>query len=428
MIKDFFDFIESSPSAAHTVAAIKERLLKQGFQEISENERWELEEGGRYFTTRNRTSILAFKFPGKKFNAFSIVAPHSDSPNFKVKTAPEIRVNEAYTRLNTEVYGGMQLGLWLDRPLSVAGKLAVAAENGIETVLTDIKRDLLVIPSLAIHLNREVNKGIELNPQNDTLPLFGGSEADLLELAAQSAGVKKEAVVFYDLYLYNRMRGCVFGADNEFIAAPKLDDLECVYTSLSAFLEAENESNCMVLAVFDNEEIGSLTRQGADSTFLYDCISRICLISGKDEEERIMAIQGGFMLSADNAHALHPNYPQKSDSTNKCLLNGGVVIKHSTRYTTEAFTAAVFKKLCDRAGVLTQTYFNNSRLPGGSTLGNISGSHISIPAVDIGLAQLAMHSPYESAGARDIKYMTEAVKYFYKSRIVMLKDGEAEFL
>ena len=425
MINDFFDFIESCPSAAHTVYTVKERLLKQGFKEIDETKKWELEAGGKYFTTRNMTSIFAFKFPGRKFKSFSISSPHGDSPNFKIKTSPEIRLKEGYTSLNTEVYGGMQLGLWFDRPLSVAGKLVIDTKKGVKTVLADIKKDLLVIPSLAIHMNRDVNKGIELNPQKDTLPLFGGNEADLLKLAAESAGVKKEDIISYNLYMYNRMRGCIFGAESEFIAAPKLDDLECVYTCLCAFLEAENKDNCTVLTVFDNEEIGSLTRQGADSTFLYDCISRICFASGKNDEERIMAIQGSFMISADNAHAYHPNYPDRSDPTNICMLNGGVVIKHSTRYTTDAFTAAVFEKICKKAGALSQNYFNNSRLPGGSTLGNISGSHVSLPSVDIGLAQLAMHSPYESAGAKDLKYMMDALRCFYTSSIIIETDGTA---
>ncbi len=422
-IEGLFDFIEKSPTACHTVQAVREMLQSEGFQELSETQPWELEAGGKYFTTRSMTSVIAFRLPKKEFAALSIVAPHGDSPCFKVKACPEMRVEDHYTKLNTEVYGGMQLGLWTDRPLSVAGRLVVATEHGVRAVLTDIKRDLMIIPGLAIHMNHDVNQGVKLDPQKDTLPLLGSKEADLLALAAENAGVKKDDILSYDLYLYNRARGTVFGAEEEFIAAPKLDDLECVFSAVTAFLEAENEENCMVCAVFDNEETGSLTRQGADSTFLYDVLSRICLAAGKNEEEKDRAILGGFLLSADNAHAVHPDYPEKADPTNRCYLNGGVVIKHGTRYATDAVTAAVFSKVCRNAGVPTQTYFNNSNIPGGSTLGNISGSHVSAPTVDIGLAQLSMHSPYETAGREDVGHMIDAMRAFYNSTVICRKDG-----
>lgn len=424
LVKELFDFIEKSPSACHTVETVRNMLEKEGYAELQETKQWKLEPGGKYFTVRSMTSIIAFRYPKAGFHAFSIVAPHGDSPCFQVKESPELRVEGKYTRLNTEVYGGMQLGLWTDRPLSVAGRLMVCTKKGVKPVLCNIDRDLLLIPGLAIHMNREVNNGIKLDPKNDTLPLFGDENANLLSLAAKSAGVKKEDILTYDLYLYNRARGTVFGEKEEFIAAPKLDDLECVFSAVRALLQSPSEENVTVCAVFDNEETGSLTRQGADSSFLSDVLSRICLAAGKDGEEKRRAIAGGFLLSADNAHAVHPNHAGMSDLTNKCYLNGGVVVKHSARYATDAVSAAVFQSICQRAGVPVQTYFNRSDLPGGSTLGNISNSHVSIPTVDIGLPQLSMHSPYETAGREDLDAMVKAMSAFYRSRITCRDNGE----
>ena len=412
-----FDFIESSPTACHTVETLREILLGAGFTELYEQQSWELEPGNGYFTARSMTSLIAFRYPKKGFHAFSIVAPHGDAPCFKIKESPEIRVDGRYTKLNTEVYGGMQLGLWTDRPLSAAGRLLVRTERGVRAVLCDLKRDLFLIPGLAIHMNREVNSGVKLDPQKDTLPLLGGEEADFLRLAAESAGVRKEDVLSYDLYAYNRARGTVFGEKEEFIAAPKLDDLECAFSAVTAFLKAENPENVTVCAVFDNEEIGSMTRQGADSSFLSDVLARVCHASGLSEEEKLRAVAGSFLLSADNAHAVHPNYAHKSDPTNRCYLNGGVAVKHSTRYATDAVTAAVFQRICEKAEVPTQTYFNRSDLPGGSTLGNLSNTHVSLPTVDIGLPQLSMHSPYETAGRLDVEYMVRAMSAFYSSVI-----------
>ena len=416
-----FDFIESSPTAFHTVNAVRAMLLHAGFTELSETQPWQLEAGKGYFTTRSMSSVIAFRCPKRDFHAFSIAAPHGDSPCFKVKGAPGMGCEEHYTKLNTEVYGGMTLNLWLDRPLSVAGRLALRTEDGVRMQLINLSRDLLLIPSLAIHMNREANNGSKTDPQRDTLPLLGGKEADLLELLANQAGVKKEDILSHDLYLYNRARGAVFGAGEEFIAAPKLDDLECAFSAVTAFLQSENRENCTVCAVFDNEETGSMTRQGAGATFLSDTLSRICRWAGKDEEQRQQAIQNGMLLSADNAHAVHPNYPDKADPTSRCYLNGGVVVKHSTRYATDASTAAVFKRICEKAGVPTQDYYNHSSNPGGGTLGLISGGQVSIPTVDIGLSQLAMHSPYETAGREDLKHMINAMTAFYGS--VLRWDG-----
>lgn len=410
-----FNFIESSPTAYHAVNAARAMLLSSGFTELSETGPWELRAGEGYFTVRNQSSLIAFRAPEKDFSAFLVAAPHTDSPCFKVKGNPEMDCGGLYTKLNTEVYGGTILNLWLDRPLSVAGRLGLRTEDGLRMKLVNVPRDLLTIPSLAIHLDREANNGRKLDPQRDSLPLFGGKGADLLKLLTELAGVKKEDVLSHDLYLYSRARGTVFGAGEEFIGAPRLDDLECAFSAITAFINSRNPENCTVCALFDNEETGSMTRQGAGSTMLSDVIDRVCAWAGKGPVERSLAVQRGMLLSADNAHAVHPNYPDKADPTSKCSMNGGIVIKHSTRYATDASTAALFKRICEKAGVPIQDYYNNSSTPGGGTLGLISGSQVPIPTVDIGLAQLAMHSPYETAGREDLRHMVDGMTAFYSS-------------
>lgn len=425
MIHQLFDFIQCSPTASHTAATVRAMLVQAGFTQLLESQPWDLQPGGRYYTTRGMSSLIAFQVPKADFHGFSVVAPHGDSPCFKVKESPELRVDGQYTKLNTEVYGGMQLALWTDRPLSVAGRLAVRTETGVKGVLCDIRRDLLLIPGVAIHMNRGVNEGVKLDPQKDTLPLLGGSQAELKKLVAENAGVAPEDIFSWDLYLYSRAQGTVFGAEKEFIAAPRLDDLECVFAAAKAFLAGENRENVTVLSLFDNEETGSLTRQGADSPFLSEVLERISLSCGKSREEHLRAIASGFMLSADNAHAVHPDSPEKSDPTNRCYLNGGVVVKHSPRYASDALTAGLFQRICQKAGVPVQVYYNNSKIPGGGTLGNLSGSHMALPTVDIGLAQLSMHSPYETAGAKDLDYMVWAMQAFYES--VITQTGREEY-
>ena len=413
--KELLDFIQNSPSVYHMIAGQKQRLLAAGYTQLLESEAWELRPGGKYFITRNGSAIAAFRVPEGPFRGFMIMASHSDSPALKVKEHPEITVEGTYRKLNVELYGGALLAPWFDRPLSVAGRLFLRTAEGVRPCLVDAGRDLVLIPSLAIHMNRGVNEGVKLDTQKDTLPLLGGSQADLKAMVAQNAGVAPEDILSWDLYLYSRAQGTVFGGEKEFIAAPRLDDLECVFAATKAFLAGRNRENVTVLALFDNEEIGSLTRQGADSTFLGDVLERVALSCGKDREGLYRAIAGGFMLSADNAHAVHPDSPEKSDPTNRCYLNEGVVVKHSPRYASDALTAGVFQAICQKAGVPVQVYYNNSRIPGGGTLGNLSGSHVALPTVDIGLPQLSMHSPYETAGAKDLEYMVQAMEAFYKT-------------
>lgn len=421
--ENLFDFIEQSPTSAHAVFNIKKELEQRGFIELSEGEPSELVPGQSCFMLHGSSSVAAFKLPRKDFLGFSIVAPHGDSPCLKLKASPEMSIEKAYTRLNAEIYGGTPHMLWLDRPLSAAGKLAVRTDGGVRVLLTDIRRELMMIPSLAIHLNREINQGMKLDPQKELLPLFGSEEADLLAIAADAAGVRKEDILSHELYLYSRSRGKVFGAKEEFIAAPRLDDLACVFCALKAFTEAENSDRCMVLTVFDSEEIGSMTRQGADSTFLRDLLFRIGKASGLSGTQIDALLAASFLVSADNAHAKHPNYPEKSDPTNAVYLNRGIAIKYGPRYATDALSAGVFSCICQKSGIPLQSFYNHSAIPGGSTLGNISGSQLSLPTVDIGIPQLSMHSPYETAGRLDIPHMIHALQCFYQTRIRYRGDG-----
>lgn len=384
---------------------------------------------GKYYLTRNGSSLIAFSIPEGKGDTdasipqtepigFHMIASHSDSPCFKIKEEPEIKVEEQYVKLNVEKYGGMILSTWLDRPLSLAGRVVAADGEDIVIKNLAVDKDLFVIPNVAIHMSRDMNKGVEYNAQTDMLPLYGGAENEgsFRELVAGAAGVKSEDILGGDLFLYNREKGRIFGANGEFICAPRLDDLECVYASLQAMLHAMPERYINLMIVFDNEEVGSTTRQGAASTFLQDTLKRICGAVGMAEDGYHRLLAESFMISADNAHAVHPNHPEKADPTNRPYLNGGIVIKYhgSQKYTTDAVSAAIMKKICEKAGVPWQTYANRSDIAGGSTLGNLSAAQVPVSTVDIGLPQLAMHSAYETAGAKDVEYMIRAMECFYK--------------
>ena len=380
----------------------------------------------KYYVTRNDSSIIAFRMPeNEDFYNFQISAAHSDSPAFKIKENPEMIEDSNYVTLNVEKYGGMLMAPWLDRPLSVAGRVIIKDGNTLKPVLINVDRDLCVIPNLAIHMNRDANNGIKYNPQKDMIPLFGeiSSKNKFKELIAKEADTDAEAIISIDLFVYNRELGTIWGAENEFISAPRLDDVMCAYSCINALIKSKetNKESVNVCAVFDNEEVGSTTKQGADSSFLSDVLSRISMCTGKDSEDFVRACASSFMLSADNAHAVHPNYKEKADPTNRPYMNKGIVIKYNAnqKYTTDAISAAVFKEICKKAGVEVQSYVNRSDIPGGSTLGNISNSHISINTVDIGLAQLAMHSPYETAGVKDTESMIKAVKKFYETAIIV---------
>ena len=420
--KELFSFLDQSPNAFFAVKNMCDILEQAGMVRLYEGEPWDLEAGKGYYVTRNDSALIAFRIPKADYTGFQIMASHCDSPVFKIKTNTEITVDRQYVKLNVEKYGGMLCSPWLDRPLSVAGRVVLRTEEGIETRLVNIDRDLLIIPNLAIHMNRQVNDGYKFNAQVDMLPLFceKGEESDaFLKLIASEAGVSAEDILDTDLFLYNRMPAVSLGLNNEFISSGRLDDLQCAFASLKGFVEASPKNSAAVHCVFDNEEVGSGTKQGAASTFLKDTLRRINSAMGRTEEEYLMSIASSFLVSADNAHAVHPNHTDKADPTNRPYLNKGIVIKYSAnqKYTTDAVSGAIMRAICRQADVPCQTFANRSDLPGGSTLGNISQSQVALNTVDIGLPQLAMHSPYETAGAKDTAYLIEAAKVLFSSSV-----------
>ena len=418
--REVLDFIEKSPSCFHAVANVKEMLQEQGFTEVKEAQKWELVPGEGYYVTRNDSALIAFRLPEKPARGFHMTAAHSDSPTFKIKELPEMTVEEHYVKLNTEKYGGMILSTWLDRALSVAGRVVVREGRELVTKLVNVDKDLLVIPNVAIHMNRDMNQGVAYNPQCDMLPLFadcseGKKKNAFMKRIAKAAGVKVEDILSHDFFLYPTSRGRVLGENGEFLLSPRLDDLQCVFAESRAFCESRPEEYINVCAVFDNEEVGSGTKQGADSTFLEDTLYRIAEGLGLEKGDYLRMIAESFLISADNAHAVHPNHPEKADPTNRPYVNGGIVIKFhgSQKYATDAVSAAKLKGLCEEAHVPYQTYANRSDIAGGSTLGNISTAHVSVSSVDIGLPQLAMHSAVETAGAKDTFYAVEMMKKFF---------------
>ena len=419
-IRELTSFIKNSPTAFHAVKSIRDILTKEGFQELKESEKWKIEKGGKYYVTRNHSSILAFKI-GNQLDEYSfhVTASHSDSPTFKIKENAEIEVKKKYTVLNTEGYGGMICSTWFDRPLSVAGRVIVKTDSGMETRLVKVERDLLMIPSLAIHMDRAVNEGRAINKQVDMLPVFAGAAkepGEMKKLIAEELGVEEEKIYGMDLFLYNRMEPSIWGRENEFLSCPQLDDLQCAFASMEGFLQADRKKVIAVHCLLDNEEVGSTTKQGAASTFLKDVLFRINLALGGDQESYLMALAESFMISADNAHALHPNYTDKADPVNRPVMNGGIVIKYNAnqKYCTDGISTAIFKELCREADVPYQTFVNRSDIAGGSTLGNISNTQAAMNTVDIGLPQLAMHSAYETAGVKDTESLIRAAKVFYR--------------
>ena len=430
--KRLLTFLENSPTSYHAVENMAARLRGEGFEELKEADCWSIEAGGRYFVTRNMSSLIAFRVPGKDFTGFQIISSHSDSPTFKIKENPEMKVEGHYVKLNVEKYGGMLCAPWFDRPLSIAGRLVVRTADGLQTKLVNVDRDLVMIPNLAIHMNRQVNDGYAYNAQSDMLPLYGGEAAagTLMKTIAQSAGVAEEDILGHDLYLYNRMKGSFWGAGEEFFSCGRIDDLQCAFGSLEGFLAGGNAHSVSVHAVLDNEEVGSTTKQGAASTFLLDTLKRLNTALGRTEEQYLTALASSFMVSADNAHGVHPNYTDKADPTNRPYLNGGIVIKFNAtqKYTTDAVSAAVFRSVCEKADVPVQTFTNRSDMAGGSTLGNISNTHVALNTVDIGLPELAMHSPYETGGVLDTEYLIRAAKEFFSTGLKADGDGSYRFV
>lgn len=427
-VLDFLDFVKRSPSAFHACSSAVQALKEAGFVRLGERDAWHLSAGGRYFLTRNHSSVVAFAVPEDGFTHFQLVVSHSDSPMFKLKPNAEDVVLGRYLRLDVERYGSMIMSTWLDRPLSVAGRVLVRDGNKIASRLVNVDRDMLVIPNMPIHFNREVNDGYRYNVQVDLQPLYGSADAKgaLDREIAQSCGARSEDIVGRDLFIYNRMPGTVWGADDAFFSSPRIDDLECAFTSLRAFLQTPPKGHINVFAMLDNEEIGSTSKQGANSTILADTLKRAAVSLGMDDGQTRGAILASFLLSADNAHAIHPNHPEKYDPLNCTAMNGGVVIKHNAhqKYVTDGVSTALFGEICRQAGVPVQHFVNRSDLPGGSTLGSIASARISMNAADVGLAQLAMHSCYETAGVQDVTHMLCALSAFYAADIRAYADGD----
>ncbi len=412
-------FLDKAHSAYHAAALLKNELEQAGYCRLQEGNNWEIKAGGKYYLMRNDSSLVAFRVPEGIPKGFLITASHTDHPCFKVKENAVLKGQ--YTRLAVERYGGMLIAPWLDRPLSVAGRVLVETENGIESRLVDVDRDLLLMPNVAIHMNRAANDGYKWNPATDTIPLLSDKKStkQFWDEVETLAGGK---ILGHDLYLYVRQNASVWGLENEFISAQAIDDLECAWGCLQGFLKAKETANIPVLCVFDSEEVGSSSYQGAASDLLESAVSRICTALDLDKHRQLA---GSFLVSADNAHALHPNHPEYADPANAPVINGGVVVKFNAnqRYTTDGLSYAIFRKICEKADVPVQTYCNRADLPGGSTLGNISLSQVAVPSVDIGLAQLAMHSCYETAGVKDVRYLVDAMTACYGAELEISPDG-----
>lgn len=418
-------FIDSNPTAFHVIDNIKKELEQDSFSEYKETESWKLWNAVKGYVVRNDSSIIAFRIPNcKHIKGFHIYLAHSDSPAFKLKENPELKADFNLSRLNVEKYGGMILSTWLDRPLSVAGRVFYEKDGALNSRLVNIDRDLLVIPNVAIHMNPEINKGYEYKAQNDMLPVFkcGDSKKSIMGLVAKDAGLKEEEILGSDLFLYTRQKGTFLGADDELVLCPRLDDQACVFGGLSAFAGVDtgdekfvDNEYINVFAVFDNEEVGSGTARGADSTFLEDVLFRIAEGLSMSRTDYLKLLAGSFAISADNAHGVHPAMPGKADIVNRPVINGGVVVKFNANqlYTTDGFGAATLRSLAKKAGIKLQNFVNNSDVRGGSTLGNISTAHVAINTADIGLAQLSMHSSTETMGARDVNDLIALISAFY---------------
>ena len=423
-VRAFCDFLDASVSAYHATANMKKILDAEGYSQLFEHEIWSLEKGGKYYLIRGGTTLIAFRVPTVEPTGYMMSACHTDRPTFKLKENSELR--GVYTRLATEGYGGMIISSWMDRPLSIAGRVMVETKDGVEKRLINIDQDLLMMPNVAIHMNRTVNDGYKWNMAVDTIPMLGGSDdADKFwPLVEKTAG---GTILGHDLYLYPRQKASVWGIDGEFISGPALDDLACAWGTLQGFLNARDSGAVPVLCAFDDEEVGSNSPQGAASTILEFTLERICGALGLDIH--IMLAQS-FLVSADNAHGLHPNHPELADKANAPVLGKGVVLKFNAaqRYTTDGVSASVFRLIASRVGVPLQTYTNRPDIRGGSTLGHISLTHVSVPTADIGLPQLAMHSCYETAAVADLEHLERIMTEYFSTHLSVRRDGGAAVL
>ena len=409
-IEELFRFLDAGVSAFHSTAAAAAILEAEGYVNCPESAAWELTPGGKYYTTRNGSAVLAWRMPKGELTGWHAAASHSDSPTWRIKQFDT--EDKVFAKAEVEGYGGMIMSTWLDRPLSAAGRIIVSENGTLVSKLVNLDRTTLVIPSVAIHMDRTANGGHAWNIQQDLLPLYGTADDSLsfMDAVAAAAQVAPENILGHDLYLYSRIEGTLWGERHEFISSARLDDLQCAFAAFRGFTAGKKEKHICVYALFDNEEVGSATNQGAGATFLKNTLTRISRSLGYSYDETQAMIARSFMISADNGHALHPNHGEYADPVNAPRLNEGIVIKFNAqqKYATDGFSAAFFRDLCRRAKVPTQTFTNRSDIPGGSTLGNISNTKVSMPTVDIGLPQLAMHSSYETAGTKDTAYLVMA--------------------
>ena len=423
--REVIEFIDECPSTYHVAKNCSEILEENGFERLIPQEKWYLKKGGKYYVKKSNSTVVAFTL-GTDINfkkGFKIFGSHTDSPGFRIKPNPEM-VTENILRLNTEVYGGPILSTWFDRPLSIAGRVVVKSDNLFlpRTVRVKIEEPLMIIPNLAIHQNREVNNGVKIDKQADTLPVLGliNSQLEkddyLLRLIAEKMKLKKEDILDFDLYVYSIEKGYLAGANEEFISAPKIDNLASVYAGLLGLVEAEDvHDQINVFVGFDNEEIGSATKQGADSNYLLNTLERMVCSLGYGREEFLQMLNCSFLLSADGAHAAHPAHMDKTDPTNRGRINEGISIKISANqsYTSDGFSIAVVKQIIEGTDIKIQPFVNQSNERGGSTIGPISSTHLDIDAVDLGVPMLAMHSVRELCGIYDVFYLKELAKEFF---------------
>ncbi len=423
--QELIDFLYDSPTAFHAVENVEEQLMKENFVKLNEGDEWKIEKGGKYFTTKNGSALIAFTVGSDNIEekGFRLIGAHTDSPGFRIKPNAEMVAEKSYLKLNTEVYGGPIVNTWLDRPLAVAGRVTLMSENPLkpEIRLMNINKPIMIIPNLAIHMNREVNSGVELNKQNHVLPLVGMINEELekdnfiLKLIASELKVEMDKIIDFDLFLYEFEKGCLVGVNEEFISSARLDDLQNIHSGIKALIDCKNTKATNVMVCYDNEEIGSSTKQGADSEMLAIILERIVLALGGNRDKYLRSIAHSFIISADNAHAVHPNYVEKHDPTNRPIINNGPVIKINANqsYTTDSESGAVFEMICKRCEVPYQKFVNRSDVRGGSTIGPINSTHLNMRSVDIGLPQLSMHSVREMAGVKDHTYAYKVYLEFF---------------
>ncbi len=418
----FVELLNGSHSTFHAVSLMEKVLVDAGFIKLKENSTWQLENNRYYYMIKNGSSLIAFKIPEiANVKSVNIVASHSDSPVLKIKPIADMKDGH-YNKLDVEVYGGPLLSTWADRPLSIAGRVTVKENGSVVSKLVDFNEDCAIIPNVAIHQNREANNGFKWNPQVDLLPMMGGEPKEdyFNERLAKLMNVEKENILGHDLYLYNRDLARVWGENKEFVSGPKIDNLGNAFASLEAFINSYSNNSLNVLSICDNEEVGSRTKQGMASSLLLDVIERVFAAFYYVPSDVKAILANSFMVSADNAHAVHPNHPEMYDSVNQTYMNKGVVIKTSASfsYVSDAVSVGVTKLLCDNAEVPYQLFANRSDSRGGGTLASIASSFLPINMVDVGCAQLAMHSSFETCGAKDLDYMIGFMSEFYNSTTI----------